>query len=137
MRTTFVDASFLFASLLTDDANHERAWAWERSLTGRMLTTEYVLIELADGLSAPTVRDLAVEAIGAVRSRPGIGVVVASTALMNEGLALYRQHRDKRWSLTDCISFVVMRREGIRDALTSDHDFEQAGFRALLRTDPP
>ena len=72
-----------------------------------------------------------------VRSRPGITVIAASTALMDEGVALYRQHKDKRWSLTDCISFVVMRREGIRDALTSDHDFEQAGFRALLRTDPP
>ena len=137
MNTTFVDASFLFAYLLTDDANHERARAWELSVAGRLLITEYVLLELADGLTAPAVRDLAVETFEVVRSRPGITVIAASTALMDEGVALYRQHKDKRWSLTDCISFVVMRREGIRDALTSDHDFEQAGFRALLRTDPP
>ena len=40
---------------------------------------------------------------------------------------------DKEWTLTDCISFVVMQREGITDALTADHHFEQAGFVALLK----
>ena len=35
--------------------------------------------------------------------------------------------------LTDCISFVVMAEHGITDALTGDHHFEQAGFRALLK----
>lgn len=42
---------------------------------------------------------------------------------------LYSQRPDKGWSLTDCISFVVM----IDRGLTGDHHFEQAGFLALLR----
>jgi hypothetical protein len=46
---------------------------------------------------------------------------------------LYRQRADKDWSLTDCISFVVMRQRGLTEALTGDHHFEQAGFVALLR----
>jgi hypothetical protein len=46
---------------------------------------------------------------------------------------LYFQRRDKEWSLTDCISFTVMSDEGLTDALTGDHHFEQAGFTALLR----
>lgn len=37
------------------------------------------------------------------------------------------------WSLTDCISFEVMGEFGLTEALTADHHFEQAGFRALLK----
>jgi predicted nucleic acid-binding protein len=40
---------------------------------------------------------------------------------------------DKTWGFTDCISFVVMREEGLTDAVTADVHFVQAGFRALLR----
>jgi predicted nucleic acid-binding protein len=39
---------------------------------------------------------------------------------------------DKNWSFTDCISFIVMEQEGLIDALTGDHHFEQAGFNALF-----
>lgn len=52
---------------------------------------------------------------------------------MLDGIRLYEQRRDKQWSLTDCISFVVMKREGLTEALTGDHHFEQAGFVALLK----
>jgi uncharacterized protein len=38
----------------------------------------------------------------------------------------------KEWSLTDCISFVVMKERGLTDALTPDRHFEQAGFKILL-----
>ena len=46
---------------------------------------------------------------------------------------MYRSRNDKAWSLTDCISFVVMEQEGLTEALTGDHHFEQAGFTALLK----
>jgi len=36
-------------------------------------------------------------------------------------------------TLTDCISFVVMRDEALSDALTGDHRFEQAGLKSLLK----
>jgi predicted nucleic acid-binding protein len=39
---------------------------------------------------------------------------------------------DKEWSFTDCASFGVMNEEGIEQALTGDHHFEQAGFRTVL-----
>jgi predicted nucleic acid-binding protein len=46
---------------------------------------------------------------------------------------LFEKHADKEWSFTDCVSFVVMRELGIRDAFTTDHHFEQAGFLPLLK----
>jgi hypothetical protein len=39
---------------------------------------------------------------------------------------------DKEWSLTDCISMVVMQEQGISEAVTADHHFIQAGYRASL-----
>ncbi len=59
-------------------------------------------------------------------------VTPSSSELLEEGIALYLGRPDKDWSLTDCISFVVMEREGLREALTADRHFIQAGFTALL-----
>jgi uncharacterized protein len=54
------------------------------------------------------------------------------TTLLSGALTLYEARADKLWGLTDCISFVVMQRRGLTEALTSDRHFHQAGFRALL-----
>ena len=59
--------------------------------------------------------------------------MASSPELFASGSDLYAQRLDKDWSLTDCISFVVMRERGIAEALTADHHFEQAGFTILLR----
>ena len=137
MSNTFVDTSFLIALVCRKDELHERAMGWHQCLEGRLLTTEYVLLELVDSLSFPPFRQAATNAVRVLRRRAAVRVVASSTALMDEGLAFFSKHADKRWSLTDCISFVVMRRESVSEALSNDHPFEQAGFRALLRAEPP
>jgi predicted nucleic acid-binding protein len=64
--------------------------------------------------------------------------VVPFTHELNEGaLRLFTDRSDKEWSLTDCLSFVVMGRRNVQQALTADHHFEQAGFRAVLSETPP
>lgn len=63
----------------------------------------------------------------------GVVLLPPDQILFDAGLELYASRSDKEWSLTDCISFVVMRERGITDALTGDHHFEQAGFVALLK----
>ncbi|HPD29756.1 MAG TPA: hypothetical protein PLL20_07155 [Phycisphaerae bacterium] len=56
MKTTFLDTSYLLALVLADDALHERALAWQKQVTGQLLTTEYALLEFVDPLSEPRVR---------------------------------------------------------------------------------
>jgi predicted nucleic acid-binding protein len=66
-----------------------------------------------------------------------VTIVPPSRQLFEQGIEFYGRRPDKAWSLTDCISFVVMDEQGIQDALTGDHHFEQAGYRALLKSDTP
>ena len=136
MKTTFLDTSYLLTLVLTDDALHERALVWQKQVTGQLQITKYVLLEFVDGMSEPRLRSLAVQTVSVLRSRPAVRIVPATTALMDEGLSFFAARADKAWSLTDCISFVVMRRKGLADALTSDNHFEQVGFRAMLRASP-
>ena len=60
-------------------------------------------------------------------------VALLERKLMNKAIRLYRERHDKEWGLTDCISFVLMAEHGLQEALTSDHHFEQAGFKILLK----
>jgi hypothetical protein len=60
-------------------------------------------------------------------------IVPPTQRLFDQGVELYAERPDKGWSLTDCISFVVMRQQGITEALTGDHHFEQAGFISIWR----
>jgi predicted nucleic acid-binding protein len=92
-----------------------------------------VLIELANFFAAPSRREALPRLLDAISSSPTTSLVPCSPRLFKSGLALFRSRPDKAWSLTDCTSFVVMRKRRIRDALTADQHFEQAGFRALLR----
>jgi len=133
----FVDTSFFLALVLKDDELHERALAWQPSLRGRFITTSFVLLEVADDLSVPRLRKFASAIFSLVKRSPEFVVVPVSEELMLRGYELFRTRPDKEWGLTDCISFEVMRERQITDALTHDRHFEQAGFRALLRHEPP
>jgi predicted nucleic acid-binding protein len=71
-----------------------------------------------------------------LRSESTVKIIPSNAELFAAGVKLYAERPDKEWSLTDCISFVIMQQEGLSDALTGDRHFEQAGFRALLRRQP-
>ena len=133
----FVDTGFLLAFAQPTDALHPRALAWAATLKERFLVTEYVLLEVVNNLSMPVDRQRARRIVNFVRTDPAYEMLSASRRLFQAGLEIHSQRPDKEWSLTDCISFHVMRDRGITKALAYDHHFKQAGFEALLRRDPP
>jgi uncharacterized protein len=92
-----------------------------------------VLTELADGLASTPQRGVFRRVLEDFEANRANLIVPANAETFEKGVDLYHSRPDKQWSLTDCISFVVMQEEGVTDALTSDHHFEQAGFRPLLK----
>ena len=133
----FLDAGYLIAIAKPRDSLHARAVGWTSKILEPYVVTEFVLCETVDALSLPRDREKANTLIKLLRERMRCRVVEASTVLFEAGLNLHASRPDKEWSLTDCISFCVMQEHGIRQALAYDAHFEQAGFEALLRRDPP
>lgn len=133
MKTVFADAFYFFALVNPLDPAHARAVAFLRSYEGRMVTTGWILVEVGDGLANPVNRPSFLLTVDSLRNEPNVTVIPCSDELLEAAIDLYRRRPDKEWSVTDCISFVVMQREGITEALTGDRHFEQAGFTVLLK----
>ncbi len=162
MQKIYVDTAAWIALINTRDALHTLAWQVFDNLQKRvvslyrvdkvigdevstlygyttqkrktqLVTTEFILLEVADALSSPPLRAKAVTFINRLRQHSLLEILPASAQLLADGWVLYCQRPDKEWSLTDCISFSVMTQQQIMDAFTSDHHFEQAGFRILLK----
>lgn len=51
--------------------------------------------------------------------------------LREDALRWFFRYEDKEFSFTDCTSFALMKREKLREALTTDRHFKQAGFQVL------
>ena len=129
----FADSFVFLAMLNPQDRKHKTAVEALHTPAKPLVTTGWVLAELADGLCASKSRSLFVRLEARLRGHPLVTIVPADQQSYQSGLDLYRSRPDKDWSLTDCISFVVMQERGITEALTGDHHFEQAGFVALLK----
>jgi uncharacterized protein len=133
----FVDTSHLLALALPKDSLHPVAVAWSRRSSEPLLTTSYVLCEFVSGMSSQALRVRAHDLLSLLYSSSDFHLLTdANEPLLTDGLDLHRNRPDKEWSLADCISFVIMQRHGVTQALTYDHHFEQAGFQALLRQMP-
>jgi predicted nucleic acid-binding protein len=134
MNPLLADSFYFLALRNPRDQAHARARAITPQIVGRTLvTTAWVLTEIGDALAAPMNRAGFSELVQFLRSNPQVMIIPPEAKLFEQGIEFYNRRPDKAWSLTDCISFVVMTDLGISEALTGDHHFEQAGFRALLK----
>ena len=132
MKVAFADTSFYIALVNPGDKLHQDALNASKYWEYDVVTTEYVLLELGNYFRSPHDRNLFMEMLCTLRDDSETEIVPASSALFDEGVHIYSRRYDKQWSLTDCISFAVMKSRSITDALACDHHFEQAGYHILL-----
>ena len=132
MKPVFADTSFYIALVNPRDVHHPDALAYMRNHRGRVTTTDYVLIEVGNWLSHTGDRPSFVALMRQLETDSELTVAPGSRDLFERGYELYKARADKAWSLTDCISFVVMQLLGLSEALTADRHFGQAGFTVLL-----
>lgn len=133
MTPMFGDTVYFIALLSIRDRWHVRATEIQRQPPRPLLTTEWVLLEVVNAFCQPAGRMRVVRLIELLGRQDDVEIVPASRDWFQRGLESFAARPDKEWSLTDCISFVVMKERGVSEALTNDHHFEQAGWRILLK----
>lgn len=120
------------ALLSPRDAWHARAVELSRQIHRPLVLTDLIVVELANACSSVHDRVLFAGLLRRLENDPDVQIVEFTRGLLQRGLQLYHRRPDKNWSLTDCVSFVVTDDLGLREVLSGDHHFEQAGFTTLL-----
>ena len=131
MKPYFADTSYWLALELNDDQNHETAlthWLSLVETTFAVVTTSYIFDETITYLNSRNHHEKAVEVGENLLLSPTIELVHIDENLFFEGWTMFQKYQDKRYSLTDCISFLVMKQKNLDIALTFDKHFSQAGF---------
>lgn len=132
MSAAFADTFFFLALLRGDDPGHDKAVA-HVTLKSPIVTTEFVVLELGNSCARAADHADFLALVAGIRASTRFRIIPLDSRLLDRGLKRMATRPDKDWSLTDCISFLVMEDENIKEALTADRHFEQAGFAALLK----
>ena len=125
----FLDTSVIYALADQADPQHENAKGrMQAALESReeILTHNYVLVEAMALLQSR----LGLEAaLGLARDSRTFDIVWVDEATHEEAMRRLNRQGKRRVSLVDQVSFLVMRRRGVRIAMAFDRDFEEEGFR--------
>lgn len=129
-----LDTVYIQAILNRADQHHLRATTLQSRIKDarEVWVTEAVLLEVGAALSAIN-RVAAARFFRSLYVTSNVRVVPIDAKLFQRGLQLYEARPDKNWSLTDCLSFIVMQDQQLVDAISADEHFVQAGYRALMR----
>jgi uncharacterized protein len=128
VKAVFADTFFYVALLETSDEFHDRAVQFIERFDGFVITSRWVLAETLNAVSGSLGRVHVREFLTRLERHVSTKICPASDDSFRQGVELYTKREDKKWSLTDCISFCIMHDEGLTEALTRDHHFSQAGF---------
>jgi len=134
MRSVFIDTGFIIALESVTDKNHEKALQlWNELLKDlpEMVTTTYVIDEIVTFFNSRSRHAKAVEIGNRLINSRSVQIIHVDQGLFDRGWEYFKQHDDKTFSMTDCISFIVMKEQGSESALSFDKHFTQAGFKVL------
>jgi predicted nucleic acid-binding protein len=134
MKSAFLDTGYLLALELSNDQNHRAAlkhWRGVVKSLPLLVSTSYVFDEVVTFFNSRGHHDKAVEVGNRLLKSPSVQLIFVDEDLFLEGWQYLQKHKDKKYSLTDCISFVVMKNFGIDTAFAFDRHFAQAGFKKL------
>ncbi len=135
MKRVFIDTAYLIASLNPKDQLRQAAEAAIDALgNAEFITTDFVLVELLNHFSGQGnfLRVQAANFAEELMRDPTIEFILHGKGLLIAALEFYRKRQDKGYSLTDCVSMLVMQDKDITDVLTDDKHFRQEGFVTLL-----
>jgi predicted nucleic acid-binding protein len=122
---TFVETGAWYSAYVVSDVNNARVQPLIDGSTARLVTTDFVLAESLNLLRARNEYPRAT-ALGKDLLASGVAELVSVSASdLHQAFVLFATYKDKRWSFTDCTSFVVMRRLGINVAVALDRHFRE------------
>src|SRR4051812_16194281 len=101
MSSMFADSLFFFAILNMKDQAHQKAIAFSNQHKARVVTTTWVLAEVADGLARFASRRAFRQLVAEFRAGLANEIVPATEEAFERGMDLYDKRPDKQWSLTD------------------------------------
>ena len=129
----FLDTSGLLCALDRGQSAHAQATTafdgMQRGLTHNYVAAEFVALTLARRIP----RMLSLQFISELAFHPRVEFVWVDVDLHRRAMALLLAQLDKKYSLCDAVSFVLMRERNIDEVLSLDQDFEVAGFQRVLR----
>ncbi len=132
MSGIFLDTSYLIALINKRDNLHEVAVVASNKFHGPFLTTQLILVEIANSLCLPAQRPLAISIIEKMQDDTLTTIVEYTPHRFDKAWALFKKRTDKSWGLVDCFSFIAMDELGVKEALKFDEHFRQAGYNVPL-----
>lgn len=116
-------------------ANASKLWlSLVRSAQFRLVTSEHVMDETMTLLARRASPAFAASWLEDLLNGSGITILRNLDEEWQNAGKTMRKYADQNVSMTDCLNFLVLKREKIRDVFGFDHHFESAGFRLWKAT---
>lgn len=127
----FIDTGAFLARYLTRDQHHRQAKkSWKALGRGswKCYTSNFVLDETFTLLARRSSYAFAAARARALYASATLEILRASREDELQAIAAFEKFSDQEVSFTDCVSFSLMKRKGIKRAFAFDRHFEDAGF---------